>query len=148
MDEFKGKLKLLTLYLLSKSKMHGYLVMKKLEELLGYKPYPGAIYPILGGLRREGLIRISEEREEGRRAKVYEITDKGEEFLKQRSEELRKALEMASCLRYFSEMGGRELMSVVKDVVRALPEMDREARAEVSSTIKAFVRDLRKILGR
>ncbi len=74
-----GDLKYVILKLLRDKPMHGYEVMKALEEQTHgcYRPSPGSVYPTLQWLEDEGLVR-SEERE-GK--KVYSITEQGRAFL-------------------------------------------------------------------
>jgi DNA-binding PadR family transcriptional regulator len=72
-------MKYVILKLLREKSMHGYEVMKELEEHTHgcYKPSPGTVYPTLQWLEDEGLV--SSEEVEGK--KVYAITDAGREFL-------------------------------------------------------------------
>lgn len=74
-----GDMKYVILSLLRDKPMHGYEVMKALEEHTSgcYKPSPGTVYPTLQWLEDEGLVRAREV--EGK--KVYEITDDGLTFL-------------------------------------------------------------------
>jgi DNA-binding PadR family transcriptional regulator len=70
---------------LSRQPMHGYLIAKVLDFLMG--PFRhcqwGALYPVLSRLEREGLIRAEEcpESDDGRPRKVYSITEAGRERL-------------------------------------------------------------------
>ena len=74
-----GDMKYVILKLLAERPMHGYEVMKALEERTRgcYSPSPGSVYPTLQWLEDEGLAE-SEERE-GK--KVYSCTDQGQKFL-------------------------------------------------------------------
>jgi len=74
-----GDMKYVILKLLREKPMHGYEVMKALEERTSgcYKPSPGTVYPTLQWLEDEGLVKASEV--EGK--KIYEITDAGRAFL-------------------------------------------------------------------
>lgn len=74
-----GDMKYVILKVLRERPMHGYEVMKELEEQTSgcYKPSPGTVYPTLQWLEDEGLVE-SEERE-GK--KVYKITEAGLTFL-------------------------------------------------------------------
>jgi DNA-binding PadR family transcriptional regulator len=74
-------MKYVILKLLAEKPMHGYEVMKALEEQTHgcYKPSPGTVYPTLQWLEDEGLVKAAEV--EGK--KVYEITDAGREFLRE-----------------------------------------------------------------
>lgn len=74
-----GDMKYVILKLLKGKPMHGYEVMKTLEEETGgcYKPSPGTVYPTLQWLEDEGLVDAEEK--EGK--KVYSINDVGLKFL-------------------------------------------------------------------
>jgi len=49
------------------------------EELRrhGYRPSPGTIYPLLHELEREDLLESNEEVRNGRRVRVYTLTERG-----------------------------------------------------------------------
>ena len=72
-------MKYVILKLLKEKPMHGYEVMKELEEHTRgcYKPSPGTVYPTLQWLEDEGLVKCDEV--SGK--KVYSITDEGRAFL-------------------------------------------------------------------
>jgi len=75
----RGDLKFVILRLVSKRPMHGYEVMKALEEESKgyYRPSPGSVYPTLQMLQDEGYVTVEEQ--EGK--KIYTITDAGEAYL-------------------------------------------------------------------
>jgi DNA-binding PadR family transcriptional regulator len=74
-----GEVRLALLSMLSEASMHGYELMKRLEERSGgiYRASAGTIYPTLQQLEDEGLI-VSEMRD-GK--KVYRLTDAGKSEL-------------------------------------------------------------------
>lgn len=74
-----GEVKFVILRLLKEKPMHGYEVMKALEEKLAgcYTPSAGTVYPTLQLLEDEGYVRV--ETTDGK--KVYHITSEGEAFL-------------------------------------------------------------------
>jgi len=74
-----GDMKYVILKLLRDNPMHGYEVMKALEEHTHgcYKPSPGTVYPTLQWLEDEGLVSVEEV--DGK--KVYSITEAGSDFL-------------------------------------------------------------------
>jgi len=74
-------MKYVILKLLNEKPMHGYEVMKALEDRLRgcYSPSPGTVYPTLQWLEDESLVKSREV--EGK--KVYEITDAGRKFLRE-----------------------------------------------------------------
>ncbi len=76
-----GDMKYVILKLLKDKPMHGYEVMKELEDHTRgcYKPSPGTVYPTLQWLEDEGLVQCNEV--EGK--KLYSITDAGRAFLEE-----------------------------------------------------------------
>src|SRR3989475_8067816 len=78
----RGDIKFVLLELLQERPMHGYEMMKALEEKTGgfYKPSPGSVYPTLQMLEDGGMVTSAEV--EGKR--VYSITDAGRASLAER----------------------------------------------------------------
>ena len=78
----RGDIKFVLLELLQERPMHGYEMMKALEERTGgfYTPSPGSIYPTLQMLEDGGMVTSAEV--EGK--KVYTITDAGRTSLAER----------------------------------------------------------------
>ncbi len=76
-----GEVKFIILRLLKEKPMHGYEVMKALEEKLSgcYSASPGTVYPTLQLLEDEGYVRVEET--DGK--KVYHVTAEGEAYLKE-----------------------------------------------------------------
>lgn len=71
----RGFLKAYLLMLLREKPVHGYALMKGIKKKTGFwKPSPGAIYPLLNSLMKEGYI---EEVPCQGRSKVYRLTKKG-----------------------------------------------------------------------
>jgi len=81
----KGDFKGLVLRALRDKPMHGYEVMKALEERFHgfYKPSAGAVYPALRALLREGHVATNGEE----RRRTYHITVKGRAYLRRRKAE-------------------------------------------------------------
>jgi len=78
-------MKFALLQLLQERPMHGYEMMKALEEKSGgfYTPSPGSVYPTLQMLEDRGFVTSNEV--EGK--KVYSITDSGRALLAERQSE-------------------------------------------------------------
>lgn len=85
----KGDLKFALLELLQERPMHGYELIKALEEKSGgmYSPSPGSIYPTLQLLEDRDLISAAES--DGK--KVYQITEQGKQALAERKQEEKDA---------------------------------------------------------
>ena len=82
----KGDFKGLVLHLLEERPMHGYEIIKAIEERYHgfYKPSAGAIYPALRALLRKGYLSVSGEE----RRKTYRITRDGKAYLRSRRKEI------------------------------------------------------------
>lgn len=74
-----GEMRLVILRLIREKPMHGYEIIKALEERFHgcYTPSAGSVYPTLQMLEDQGYVRIVEEGGK----KVYHITPEGEAFL-------------------------------------------------------------------
>jgi len=73
--EMKGFLTYLILWILSKKNLNGAEIGRELEKRRGTLPSPGTIYPALKELKNKGLIKMDD-------AKIYSLTDEGQEELK------------------------------------------------------------------
>lgn len=78
----RGDMKFALLALLQERPMHGYEMIKALEEKSGgfYTPSPGSIYPTLQLLEDRGMVTVNEVEAK----KVYSITDAGRTLLSER----------------------------------------------------------------
>jgi DNA-binding PadR family transcriptional regulator len=76
---------LLSLFILCEAEkpVSGKGISERIAELTmgGWKPSPGAIYPLLRRMEEEGLIKSELSDSEGRREIVYTITEKGRKQL-------------------------------------------------------------------
>lgn len=77
----RGAIRFVLLGLLKEGPMHGYEMIRRLEERSGgrYAPSPGVIYPTLQSLEDEGLVTVVSEGGK----KVYTITDSGKAAVEQ-----------------------------------------------------------------
>jgi DNA-binding PadR family transcriptional regulator len=82
-----GEVRLALLSLLNEAPMHGYELMRRLEERSGgiYRASAGTIYPTLQQLEDEGLV-ISET-QDGK--KIYRLTEEGRRELQRHDEAVR-----------------------------------------------------------
>ena len=84
-DTLQGSLELLVLKILSRrAPLHGYAIMAAVEEISGdvLRVEEGSLYPALHRMEEDGAIRASwMTKENGRRARVYELTAAGRKQL-------------------------------------------------------------------
>ncbi len=83
----------LALRLLEREGMWGYRLASRIEETYGVRVGPSVIYPLLRDLEERGLVEGREERIGGRRRRIYEVTERGREFLEEYMELLRRQLD-------------------------------------------------------
>lgn len=84
-DALQGSLDLLVLKILGRrSRLHGYALMSAIEDISGdvLRVEEGSLYPALHRMEESGWIRAEWViKENGRRARVYELTKAGKEQL-------------------------------------------------------------------
>src|ERR1700694_557535 len=81
----RGDIRTAALLLLAEEPRNGYQIMQEVQERSDgvWSPSPGSVYPALQQLEDEGLIRSVET--DGR--KLFELTDAGRTYLKDRGED-------------------------------------------------------------
>jgi DNA-binding PadR family transcriptional regulator len=122
-----GRLRLYLLKLLDEAPRHGYEVIRLLQDrFLGvYAPSPGTIYPRLARLEEDGLV--THEEVDGK--KVYSITDKGREEIRDRLSDLTDLED--------------ELTESLRDVAREISEDVRDTVRGIREDLAAAARDIR-----
>ncbi|NJD11308.1 MAG: PadR family transcriptional regulator [Gemmatimonadetes bacterium] len=139
----RGDLKFVILKLLCGRPMHGYEVMKALEEHSGccYRASPGTVYPTLQMLEDQGYVRVVEE--EGR--KVYHITDAGRAHLDENQDVVEDIAGRVADItsRFFSpEMAevasrfGRLAQLTFERMVKADPEMTARTKEIIERALR------------
>ena len=112
-----GVIHKLILWIISKESIHGYGIMKKLEEFFSFdgadceiKISSSKIYPILSKMEDNGLI-IGEWKtnENNKRVKYYSITEEGQQFLNEMQSRMNIILNKPNCIAVFSDMTGMEI---------------------------------------
>ncbi len=106
----------LILWIISKESIHGYGIMKKLNEFFNFNDSKceitinsSKIYPILSRMEEDGLIiGVWKTNENNKRVKFYSITDDGKDFLKFVQIHMKGILENPHWLAFFKEMTGLE----------------------------------------
>jgi PadR family transcriptional regulator PadR len=86
MDIERTPLDAMLLAVLDEAPVHGYAVIVRLRERSagGFDLPEGTVYPALHRLERDGLLRATWSRADGRRRKTYALTRKGRAALERR----------------------------------------------------------------
>ena len=107
----------LILWIISKESIHGYGIMKKLDEFFSFedsccetKINSSKIYPILSKMENAGLI-VGEWKvnENNKRVKYYSITQDGENVLIDIQNHFKSVLTNTSWISFFEDMTGLEI---------------------------------------
>lgn len=107
----------LILWIISKESIHGYGIMKKLEEFFNFNDSKcdinvnsSKIYPILSKMEKRGFI-VGEWNinENNKRVKYYSITEEGQDFLNDIQTHMNNVLSNPSWIAFFSDMTGLEI---------------------------------------
>ena len=106
----------LILWIISKESIHGYGIMKRLDEFFDFsnencelKATSSKVYPILRKMEDKGLIRGEWQIVNNKRGKFYSITEDGEIVLNHIKSNMKRVLENPSWLDYLEDMAGREI---------------------------------------
>lgn len=123
------ELQLLVLSLLAEKQLHGYQIIKQLETLSQgfYKPSPGMIYPLLSFLEESELASVEMEGTK----KSYVMTDNGQNFLSENSENA------AQLLAWLKAQG---------DLITAMENAYEAERKSAEHPLKIKVREIRNLL--
>lgn len=142
--EVRGFFKLLVLEALREKPLHGYEIMKKVGSRLGdYIPSPGIVYPALRCLEGEGLIAS----EQAGRRRVYRITERGLEHLRENEGTLTAFLEKHRKFRCFREMIPSGLFSLIERLISVSDSLSQEQREAVRGAFLRLEEEIRAILG-
>lgn len=107
---FNGMTHNLTLWIISKEPIHGYGIMKKLDEFFpndDFKNNSSKIYPLLRKMEKNNLItgewKINEN---NKQVKFYSITDEGIEVLDNIRKKQKMIVKNPAWINFFKEMAG------------------------------------------
>jgi DNA-binding PadR family transcriptional regulator len=127
----RGDVRTGLLSLLADKPMHGYDLIRELEERSGgmWRPSPGSIYPTLQLLEDEGLVTGAEQ--DGKR--VYSITEAGRAELQERRERGGEPWEFGPPSEGFAQMrdAAFQLAGAAMQVARTGTDAQRKQAAEI-----------------
>ena len=75
----RGTLKYAALMVLKEQPLHGYAIIKAIEEKYGYPPSPGVVYPTLQMLEDQGYVVMTQQENK----KVLTLSDEGRRYLEE-----------------------------------------------------------------
>lgn len=107
----------LILWIISKETIHGYGIMKRLDEFFSFKNSKcdikinsSKIYPILSKMEEDGLVSGEwKVNENNKRVKYYSITEDGQQFLNEIKSRMDTILNNPNWIAFLSDMTGLEI---------------------------------------
>jgi DNA-binding PadR family transcriptional regulator len=111
----RGFLTMCILKSLKDGPKHGYELIKSIKEETGWGPSPGAVYPALHHLKKQGLI---DEEKEGRRIS-YRLTNEGEAIVEKIEENMK---EMKSKFHNFINIMG-QILEIKESELKKIKEI-------------------------
>jgi DNA-binding PadR family transcriptional regulator len=142
----RGDLKYVILDLLRDRPMHGYEVLRALQDRFGgfYAPSPGAVYPTLQMLEDMGYLTSTQQ--EGKR--VYALTEEGRAFLERGQATLKEVEERFGDWRCLWAAVYRELWDLGLSLRRAGPwrRPQREQLARIREVLARAREEVEAIL--
>lgn len=145
-----GEMKFVVLKLIDGKPMHGYEVMKALEEKShgAYRASPGTVYPTLQWLEDEGLVEM---KVAGDNKKIYSITKAGGEFLEENRSQVEDIFERMEDMADYMAGGrmpevGRESRHLVRQAFRtAWRSRDDATSKKIVEILKGAREELREL---
>jgi DNA-binding PadR family transcriptional regulator len=141
----RGNIKFFVLMTLQKNPLHGYGIIKAIEDMSGHAPSAGVIYPTLQMLEDQGCVTMNEEDHK----KIYAITEDGRSFLEKHREMVERLSKRAAQPRWTSLPGvGRRIGEITRtifynysylddDKIRQIENILDEARRQIGEAIFA-----------
>lgn len=134
----RGQIRTALLALLEEEPMHGYEMIRRIEERSGgrWKPSPGAVYPTLQQLSDEELVTVAEDG--GKR--VFSLTDAGRDVAAELDDDDREPWAGGG------DDAGFELKAVMRQLVLALRSVAAAGDPQQLERAVAIVSDARRQL--
>ncbi len=147
----RGGFRVLVLRALQDRPMHGYEIIKVLEDRFQgfYRPSAGAVYPALRSLQREGLVGVRG----SERRKTYHLTTPGKSYLRKQHAEMQRHFESfqaavgperSALLRELRETG-RLLMPNLRTITPRQATELRKAVVEMRGRIAAILAESHEV---
>ena len=152
---------IILMHIVKEGPLHGYALVASIEEHFGWKPSQTAIYNSLKSMESEEKIEVEEKIESGRVQKIYSITKKGRESVKEIRKHMKEHM-MNNMLQFFSfiqQVGEFESLEeselfqkrvhVTLENLRSIPPITmmlfRTAPKETQEVIENTVESLKKL---
>ncbi|MEM4717198.1 MAG: PadR family transcriptional regulator [Desulfurococcaceae archaeon] len=128
--------------LISKEPIHGYGILKSLEDDLGIRLSPGLLYPILKTLVEREFAIAREELFNGKRMVIYEITSLGLKYLEEHRSLLMEFDKKASRIKH-SRL--HELLLKIRHLYMNIDKLDNQDLERLKNAVEKFLDEVKSI---
>jgi DNA-binding PadR family transcriptional regulator len=136
----RGTLKYAALMVLKEQPLHGYAIIKAIEEKYGYSPSPGVVYPTLQMLEDQGYVVMTQQENK----KVYALTDEGRRCLEEHRDVV-EHIDARAQMPKWSSIPGISIQ--LREVSRTIFANYRYLNEDKVKEIEAVLEDARKRIG-
>lgn len=143
---YREELRILVLETLRRSEGHVYGLMRELEKIMGFRPPPSIMYPLLRSLYREGLVDYTSTVRGNRVLKIYRLTERGLWFLDTHREKIDLVMRRASMYKKMEELGARRVMESLKKVFENIEGLSETQLRELRELFYRFEKEIDRIL--
>jgi DNA-binding PadR family transcriptional regulator len=139
----RGNIRFFVLMTLRERRLHGYGIIKAIEDVSGHAPSAGVIYPTLQMLEDEGCVTMNEEDHK----KIYVITDKGLRFLEDHRDTVERLSSRAAQPRWSSLPGvGRRVGEIARTVFSNYSYLDDEKILEIEHILDEARKQISEVI--
>jgi DNA-binding PadR family transcriptional regulator len=139
----RGNIKFFVLMMLRDGPLHGYGIIKAIEDLSGHAPSAGVIYPTLQMLEDQGCVAMSQEDHK----KIYAITDQGRRFLEDHHDTVEQLSSRAAQPRWSSLPGvGRRVGEIARAVFCNYSYLDDEKIVQIEHILDEARKEISEVI--
>jgi len=139
----RGNIRFFVLMTLKEQPLHGYGIIKAIEEMSGHAPSAGVIYPTLQMLEDQGCVTMSEENHK----KVYAISDGGRRFLAEHHDVVERLSMRVAQPRWSSLPGvGRRVGEIARTIFYNYSYLDDEKIRQIESILDETRRQIGEVI--
>jgi len=139
----RGNIKFFVLMTLQRQPLHGYGIIRAIEDACGNAPSAGVIYPTLQMLEDQGCVTMHEEDHK----KIYAITDDGKSFLEKHRETVEQLSTRAAQPRWSSLPGvGRRIGEIARTIFSNYSYLDDEKTRQIENILDEAKRQIGEVI--
>jgi DNA-binding PadR family transcriptional regulator len=139
----RGNIKFFVLMTLQNQPLHGYGIIRAIEEMSGHAPSAGVIYPTLQMLEDQGCVTMNEEDHK----KIYVITEDGRYFLEKHRDMVERLSTRAAQPRWSSLPGvGRRIGEIARTIFTNYSYLDDEKTQQIENILDEARRQIGEVI--